>query len=50
VRLKHAKLLKIGESFSGIVLSSEAQAVISPLDKQLIEKTGIAGINCSWNR
>ena len=33
-----------------MVLSSEARTYLSPADKELVEKHGIAGINCSWNR
>ncbi|CAD7953519.1 unnamed protein product [Amoebophrya sp. A120] len=37
-------------SYQGIVLSSETSVCISPKDRDIIEKSGIAGINCSWNR
>lgn len=50
VRLGYASRLKIGQSFPGIVLSSEAKACVSPEDREIVEKYGIAGINCSWNR
>ena len=50
VRLGYASRLKIGQSFPGIVLSSEASVCVSPEDKEIVEKYGIAGINCSWNR
>lgn len=49
-RLGYASRLKIGQSFPGIVLSSEASIYASPSDKDIVEKFGIAGINCSWNR
>jgi hypothetical protein len=49
-RLGYATQLRIGSSFPGIVLSSEAKIHVSALDKGLVEKHGIAGINCSWNR
>lgn len=49
-RLGYAGQLRIGESFPGIVLSSEAKSVISPADQALVEAFGISGINCSWNR
>lgn len=46
----YAKLLKIGQTFKGIVLSSEATEYVSLADKGLVDAFGIAGINCSWNR
>ena len=49
-RLGYARKLKIGQSFPGIVLSSEAKTIISPADAELVESFGISGINCSWNR
>lgn len=49
-RLKMTHHLKIGEVFKGIVLSSKAKTIISPLDTDIIKSHGIAGINCSWNR
>jgi pre-rRNA-processing protein TSR3 len=49
-RLGYAKRLKIGQTFNGIVLSSEATKVMSPEDAEVISQYGIAGINCSWNR
>ena len=49
-RLGLAKTLKLGKSFPGVVLSSEATCVISPADADIVLQHGIAGINCSWNR
>lgn len=49
-RLGYARKLKIGQSFPGIVLSSEAKAVVSPADAEIVESFGVSGINCSWNR
>jgi pre-rRNA-processing protein TSR3 len=49
-RLGLATTLKIGQTFPGIVLSSEAPTYASPADYELVEKHGISGINCSWNR
>jgi pre-rRNA-processing protein TSR3 len=42
--------LKVGQTFKGIVLSSEATVYVSPADRSLVETHGISGINCSWNR
>lgn len=50
VRLGLATSQRISRSFSGIVLSSESAVVLSPSDKDIVAKYGIAGINCSWNR
>jgi len=49
-RLGYAKLLKVGQTFQGVVLSSEATAFVSPADRGIVEQYGISGINCSWNR
>jgi pre-rRNA-processing protein TSR3 len=49
-RFGFAKKLKVGQAFHGIVLSSEAQHILSPSDKDIVESYGVAGINCSWNR
>jgi len=49
-RLGYASQLKIGQSFQGIVLSSEASILASPADIHIVQRYGIAGINCSWNR
>ena len=49
-RLGYSRKLKIGQSFPGIVLSSEAKILVSPADAELVENFGVSGINCSWNR
>jgi pre-rRNA-processing protein TSR3 len=49
-RMKLVRQLRIGDSFSGIVMSSEARTVISVQDRDIVTKHGIAGINCSWNK
>eukprot|EP00037_Helgoeca_nana_P010873 m.96514 g.96514 ORF g.96514 m.96514 type:complete len:293 (-) comp20476_c0_seq1:25-903(-) len=50
VRLGLARTLRIGQGFRGIVLSSEAESVVSRADRELIQSHGVGGINCSWNR
>jgi hypothetical protein len=45
-----ARTLRIGQGFRGIVLSSEAESVVSRADRELIQSHGVGGINCSWNR
>lgn len=49
-RLGLASTLKIGQTFPGVVLSSEASICASPADLELVQTHGISGINCSWNR
>ena len=34
----------------GVVLSSEATTYVSAADLDIVNRFGIAGINCSWNR
>ena len=49
-RLGYAGLLRIGQTFPGVVLSSDATAIVSAADRDIILAHGISGINCSWNR
>ena len=49
-RWGYASQLRLGQSFPGVVLSSEATQCVSPADREIVETFGIAGINCSWNR
>jgi ribosome biogenesis protein Tsr3 len=49
-RMGFSGSLRIGQSFSGVVLSSEATIIVSKQDAEIISTHGIAGINCSWNR
>ena len=49
-RLGYAGLLRIGQSFPGVVLSSEAKVFVSGADAELVRSFGVGGINCSWNR
>ena len=49
-RLGYAGLLRVGQSFRGVVLSSEATTFVSRADRVLIEEQGVSCINCSWNR
>uniref|UniRef100_A0A0D3L184 18S rRNA aminocarboxypropyltransferase n=1 Tax=Emiliania huxleyi (strain CCMP1516) TaxID=280463 RepID=A0A0D3L184_EMIH1 len=50
VRLGMAKTLKVGQNYAGIVLSSEAQTVISREDLETVRVHGVGGVNCSWNQ
>jgi pre-rRNA-processing protein TSR3 len=44
------KNLKLGKSFSGLVLSPVGVNCVNPSDREIIEKSGIAVIDCSWAR
>lgn len=50
VRLGMAKTLKVGQTYGGVVLSSEAEVVISREDLETVRTNGVAGVNCSWNQ
>jgi len=42
--------LHIGSRFRGIVLSPNATQVLSPADKDIINRGGLAVVECSWAR
>lgn len=47
-RHKLIKNLKLGQRFQGLVLSPIGTQCVSPNDKDIIEKFGLAVIDCSW--
>ncbi|KAF8630520.1 hypothetical protein AX15_002866 [Amanita polypyramis BW_CC] len=49
-RLKLIKELRVGTRFRGIVVSPKATQVISPADRDLVLKGGLAVVECSWAR
>ncbi|XP_063532414.1 18S rRNA aminocarboxypropyltransferase isoform X3 [Cydia strobilella] len=48
LRHKIIKNLKLGQRFPGLVLSPVGTQCVSPNDKEIIEKSGLAVIDCSW--
>lgn len=40
--------LSLKAKFNGIVLTPNAQQIISPADQEIIQNSGIAVIDCSW--
>lgn len=47
-RYKMIKNLKLGQRFPGLVLSPVGTQCVSPNDKNIIESSGLAVIDCSW--
>ena len=50
VRMKLCRCLKLGQKFSGIVLTPIATRCVSPSDRHIVDSDGIAVVDCSWNR
>ncbi|KAI0697013.1 hypothetical protein BC835DRAFT_1405760 [Cytidiella melzeri] len=42
--------LKVGQRFRGIVLSPKGTSPVSPADKDIVAKSGLAVVECSWAR
>ncbi|KAI9143089.1 hypothetical protein BKA69DRAFT_1027030 [Paraphysoderma sedebokerense] len=49
-RLGLIKDLRVGQKFRGIILSPDGKKSVSPADKPIVEKMGIAVVDCSWAR
>ncbi|KAF8645462.1 hypothetical protein AX16_007808 [Volvariella volvacea WC 439] len=49
-RLGLIKELKVGARFRGVVITPKATQVVSPADRDLVEKGGLAVVECSWAR
>ncbi|KAI0076003.1 DUF367-domain-containing protein [Panus rudis PR-1116 ss-1] len=42
--------LRVGQKFRGIVVTPKATLPVSPADRELVEKNGLAVVECSWAR
>jgi len=49
-RQKLIAVLRVGSRFRGVVLSPKATQILSPSDKIIIDKDGLAVVECSWAR
>ncbi|KAH7906770.1 DUF367-domain-containing protein [Hygrophoropsis aurantiaca] len=49
-RLGLIKELRVGTRFRGIVVSPKGTVVISPADREIVSKDGVAVVECSWAR
>jgi len=47
-RLGYMKEIKLSQHFRGIVLSPNGECSISPTDKDIVVRSGISVIDCSW--
>uniref|UniRef100_A0A023GES7 18S rRNA aminocarboxypropyltransferase n=1 Tax=Amblyomma triste TaxID=251400 RepID=A0A023GES7_AMBTT len=44
------RLLRLGQRFPGVVLTPSATRCLSPQDRDVVEKHGLALVDCSWAR
>lgn len=49
-RLGLIRSLKLGERFNGIILTPSAGQCVAPSDREIIDKYGVAVVDCSWAR
>eukprot|EP01125_Pyxidicula_operculata_P010416 TRINITY_DN3426_c0_g1_i2.p1 TRINITY_DN3426_c0_g1~~TRINITY_DN3426_c0_g1_i2.p1 ORF type:complete len:260 (+),score=78.08 TRINITY_DN3426_c0_g1_i2:328-1107(+) len=49
-RLGYVKLLDLKGRFGGLILSPNGKKTVSPDDKDIVAKSGISVIDCSWAR
>ena len=49
-RLGMCQILRLGKRFNGIILSPMASKCVSLEDKPIVERNGIAVVDCSWNK
>ncbi|KAI0997580.1 hypothetical protein K3495_g10607 [Podosphaera aphanis] len=50
IKLGLMRNLHVGQRHSGVVISPNAKATISPADRQIMEQFGAAVVECSWAR
>lgn len=50
VRFGLAQSMRPDAAFHGIILSTQTDVLVSAADRPLVESSGVAGVNCSWNR
>ncbi|RLV95982.1 Ribosome biogenesis protein TSR3 [Spathaspora sp. JA1] len=49
-RLGLIKNLRIGQKFSGVIVSPNGKSIVCPNDLQIVEENGAAVVECSWAR
>lgn len=49
-RFELVKILKLKQRFNGVCLSPKGQIYVSKADKEIVDKYGVAVVDCSWAR
>lgn len=49
-RLGLIRNLRVGQKFSGVVVSPNGKGVVCPDDREIVESSGAAVVECSWAR
>lgn len=49
-RLGLIKSLRIGQKFTGVIVTPNGKGVVCPNDKEIVEQFGVAVVECSWAR